>query len=98
MLPQNNTNPWLERRVAVHRSGSLDSGAFGASSVTAATDTAKLRLLCAWCGKTMREAEPGSENGSVSHGICDSCAERERAGDSDEGDRGSDLIAISVPG
>ena len=49
--------------------------------MNAATDTAKLRLLCAWCGKTMREAEPGSENGSVSHGICDSCAERERAKD-----------------
>jgi len=47
--------------------------------VNAATDTVKLRLLCAWCGKTMREAEPGSENGSVSHGICDCCAERERA-------------------
>jgi len=47
--------------------------------VNAATDTVKLRLICAWCGKTMREAEPGSENGSVSHGICDSCAERERA-------------------
>jgi hypothetical protein len=47
--------------------------------VNAATDTAKLRLLCAWCGKTMREAEPGSENDSVSHGICDSCADRERA-------------------
>jgi hypothetical protein len=47
--------------------------------VNAATDTAKLRLLCAWCGRTMREAEPGGENGSVSHGICDSCAEREHA-------------------
>jgi hypothetical protein len=47
--------------------------------VNAATDTAKLRVLCAWCGKTMREAEPGTENGSVSHGICDFCAERERA-------------------
>ena len=47
--------------------------------MSAATDTAKLRLVCAWCGKTMREAEPGSENGSVSHGICDSCAKRERA-------------------
>jgi len=65
--------------VAVHRSGSLDSSASGASSVNAATDTAKLRLLGAWCGKTMHEAEPGGENGSVSHGICDSCADRERA-------------------
>jgi hypothetical protein len=27
----------------------------------------------------MREAEPGSENRSVSHGICACCAERERA-------------------
>ena len=29
----------------------------------------------------MRESEPGSETDSVSHGICDSCAERERAKD-----------------
>lgn len=47
--------------------------------MNAATETAKLRLLCAWCGKTIREAESGSENGSVNHGICDSCADRERA-------------------
>jgi hypothetical protein len=47
--------------------------------MNAAKDAAKLRLLCAWCGKTMREAEPGSEDDSVSHGICDSCADRERA-------------------
>jgi hypothetical protein len=26
----------------------------------------------------MREAEPGSKNDSVSHGNCDSCADRER--------------------
>ena len=33
------------RRLAVHRSGSLDSSASGASSVNATTGTAKLRLL-----------------------------------------------------
>jgi len=47
--------------------------------MNAAKDAVKLRLLCAWCGKTMREAEPGSEDSSVSHGICDSCAERAKA-------------------
>jgi hypothetical protein len=36
----------------------------------------------------MREAEPGSEKGSVSHGICDSCSERERAKDKRQAEPG----------
>ena len=33
-----------------------------------------LKLVCAWCGVTIRE---GNAEADVSHGICASCFERE---------------------
>ena len=30
-----------------------------------------MKLVCAWCGKTIRE---GRDDGIVSHGICKDCA------------------------
>ena len=34
----------------------------------------KMKLVCAWCGVTIRE---GDDKADVSHGICASCFERE---------------------
>lgn len=36
----------------------------------------KLSRVCAWCDLTLSEGEPGSP---VSHGICGSCAAKEKA-------------------
>jgi len=32
-----------------------------------------LKMVCSWCGKTMREGTPGAP---VSHGICPECKEK----------------------
>ena len=34
----------------------------------------QLKLICAWCGKVIRE---GDENSPPSHGICESCKYKE---------------------
>ena len=31
-----------------------------------------IKVVCAWCGRTMKDGEPGP-NGEVSHGICEKC-------------------------
>lgn len=40
----------------------------------------RMKVICAWCGKTMREAQPGHEKEDVSHGICAECLENAKAG------------------
>ena len=34
-----------------------------------------MRIICAWCGKSMGQKEPLDDD-SVTHGICDQCRER----------------------
>jgi hypothetical protein len=33
----------------------------------------QMRVVCAWCRETIREAAPGHEKDPVSHGICAKC-------------------------
>ncbi len=34
-------------------------------------DEAEIRVVCAWCGRLIREGEGG---GATSHGLCEACA------------------------
>lgn len=43
---------------------------------TVSPDFVGYRVVCAWCGKVLKEGTPGAR---VSHGICNRCMHRELA-------------------
>lgn len=39
-----------------------------------------MKVICAWCKETIEECKPGTEGDDrISHGVCQSCEDRERA-------------------
>jgi hypothetical protein len=40
----------------------------------------RMKVICAWCGATIREADQEYEGEEISHGICTQCVAKEKKG------------------
>ena len=57
----------------------------------------QMKVVCAWCGKTMREAQPGHEKDDVSHGICAECLAEEKDPEKDPHTCALNCVVHGVP-